>query len=250
MDFETVNEGQTRDILSVNTMLDGIPVFYLGASIAVLGVGFAVLIKFGFLLAVLFIALTSIGIVFVFGRNPSQQMERVGKPTTYMDGRPSLKFDNVGMPVMAKAKKTDPLRRIQDNFCLKTYGQFEFEGVTVGFHLHHWNSREIKIAFMFDVLGLDPTVTPAQSKQQLNKSNQKICHLGGTDLKAILDIRADCSDPLIATATALGKATDALTTAQLQSDAENLQSLEAEGRIAKSRLLYQAKCRITSGGRL
>ena len=248
MDFETVNEGQSRDILAVNTMLDGIPVFYLGAAITVLGVGFAILIKLGFLMAVVFIALTSIGILLVFGRNPSKQMERVGKPTKYMDGRPSLKFDNVGMPVMAKAKKTDPLRRIQDNFCLKTYGQFEFEGVTVGFHLHHWNSRDAKIGFMFDVVGLDPTVTPAQSKQQLNKSNQKICHLGQTDLKAILDIRADCSGPLIATATSLGKSTDALTTAQLQSDAENLQSLEAEGRIAKSRLLYQAKCRLRLGG--
>lgn len=248
MDFEAVNEGQARDILSVNTMLDGVPVFYLGAAIAVLGVGFAILIKFGLLMAVVFIALTSIGIIFVFGRNPSKQMERVGKPTKYMDGRPSLRFDNVGMPVMAKAKKSDPLRRIQDNFCLKTYGQFEFEGTTVGFHLHHWNSREIKIDFMFDVLGLDPTLTPVRAKHQCRQTNDKLNHLGRIDLKAIWDIRSDCSAPLIATATSLEKSTDALTTAQLQSDAENLQALEAEGRIAKSRLLYQAKCRLRLGG--
>ena len=248
MDFEIVNEGQERDILSVNTMLDGIPAFYLGASIAVLGVGFAILIKFGFLIAVFFVGLSSIGTLLVFGRKPSQQLERVGKPTQYMDGRPSLKFDNVGMPVMSKAKKTDPLRRIQDNFCLKTYLQFEFPGVTVGAHLHFWNSRELKVCFMFDVTALDPTVTPAKAKHQLNKTNEKICHLGQIDLKSFLDIKADCSDPLIATATALGKSTDALTTAQLQSDAENLQSLEAENRIAKSRLLYQAKCRLRLGG--
>lgn len=248
MDFDIVNEGQERDILSVNTMLDGIPVFYLGAAIAVLGVGIAVMIKFGFLTAVVFIGLTSVGTILIFGRKPAQQLERVGKPTRYMDGRPSLRFDNVGMPVMSKAKKSDPLRRIQDNFCLKTYGQFEFAGITVGFHLHHWDSREIKISFCFSVVGRDATLTPAHAQHQANQTSQKLSHLSRIDLKSFWDIRSDCSEPLIATATALEKSTDALTTAQLQSDAEHLQFLETEGRIAKSRLIYQAKCRMRLGG--
>lgn len=243
MDFAEVNRDSNREILGVNTVADGAPIPYLIAFAVIFVSGIVFIATVNLMFGFFYMLLVPSGLVLVFGRNPSKQLERMTKPKRYANQKCSLFYDNVGMPQVPTPGKSGDRAAVQENFPLKTYGQVNIAGQEVGYRLFHWGTNDVKVAFEVAVEGLDSTLTGVQAKSQLKRVNSGLCSLG-TEFKSIWDVRSSCDEPLAQVAKKILSASDPLTIAQLTAESERLMKLKEERKLVKSRIIYQIKCRL------
>lgn len=244
MDFVEVNRDSNKEILGVNTVADGAPIPYLIAFVAIFISGIVFIATISLIFGFFYMLTVSLGLVLIFGRNPSKQLERMTKPKRYANQKCSLFYDNVGMPQAPAPEKSGARAAVQENFPLKTYGQVEIAGQEVGYHLHHWGTDDIKFSCLVAVEGLDSTLAGEEATSQLQRLNRGLCSLG-TEFKAIWDVRSSCEEPLAKIAEQIKVATDPLTVAQLSAEANRLLALKASSKLVKSRIIFQIKCRLT-----
>ena len=243
MDFVEVNRDSNKEILGVNTVADGAPIPYMIAFAAIFISGIIFIATISLVFGFFYMLTVSVGLVLVFGRNPSKQLERMTKPKRYTNRKCSLFYDNVGMPQVPAPEKSGNRASVQENFPLKTYGQVNIAGQELGYQLHHWGTNDVKFSCSVAVEGLDSTLPGEEATPQLEQVNTGLCSLG-TEFKSIWEVRSSCEEPLAQIAEQIQSATDPLTIAQLCAEAERLQALKAAGKLVKSRIIYQIKCRL------
>ncbi|KAI9129456.1 hypothetical protein [Acaryochloris sp. CCMEE 5410] len=243
MDFAQVNRESNKEILGVNTVADGAPIPYLIAFVFVLISGIIFIFTISLMFGFMYMVAVPSALVLIFGRNPAKQLERMTQPKRYANQDCSLFYDNVGMPQTPTPERMGQLASIQENFPLKTYGQVNIAGQEIGYRLFQWGENNVKAEFDVEVEGNDSTLPGDEAQGHLEGTNTGLCSLGA-ELKSIWDVRSSCEEPLAQIAQQIQQAKDPLTIAQLSAEAERLVALKASGKLAKSRIIYQIKCRL------
>lgn len=243
MDYQKVNESSNREILGVNTVADALPIPYMVMALFVLVTGLILFIKVNIFLGFFYMIAIPVLLGVIFGRSPAKQLQRLTKPTWYANQACPLEFDASGLPKTPVPKRMGNFAPIHAHFPLKTYGQVNSENQEVGYRLFQWGTNDAKAIFDMEITALDSTAPQAEIRSQLNRVNQALCNLG-CEFKSFWDVQSSCAGPLNQIAQQIQQASDPLTIAQLNSEAERLVSLKQDRKLATSTIRYQIKCRI------